>query len=61
MDWGFGNGKGTLLYMECSVNRDLLNSTGKSSQCSVVTYVQMDMCICTAESLCCTEEINTTL
>ena len=38
---------------------DLLYSTGKSAQYSVITYMGMDMCICIAESLCCTTEINT--
>ena len=60
MDWGFQNGKGILLYMERMINGDLLYSTGKSTHCSVITYMGMDMCICLTESLCCTAEINKT-
>ena len=61
MDWGLGNGKSTLLYMEWMVNRDLLYSIGKSTQCSVITHMGMNICICMAESLCCTAEIHTVL
>ena len=35
--------------------------TGNSTQCSVITHMEMDMCMCMAESLCCTAEINTIL
>ena len=40
------------LHTERMVNGALLRSTGKSTHCSVKTYVGMDMCICVAESLC---------
>lgn len=52
---------GILLYIEWMINTDLLYSTGKSAQCSVITLTGMDMCICMVESLSCTAEINTTL
>ena len=61
MDWGFGIGNCTLLYMEWMIDGDLLYSTKKSAQCSVITYMGMNKCLCTDESLCCTSEINTTL
>ena len=50
-----------LLLMEWVVNGDLLYSTGKSTQYSVIVYMRMDMCICITESLCCAAEVNTTL
>ena len=37
---------------------DMLYSTGKSTQCSVITYMGMDVCICVAESLCYTADIS---
>ena len=37
---------------------DLLCSMGNSAQCSVTSYMGMDMYICKNESLCCTAEIN---
>ena len=43
MDAGLGDGKGTLLYMEWMIKRDLLHSPGKSTQWSVITCVRMDM------------------
>ena len=61
MDWEFGTGTCTLWCIEWMVNRDLLYSTGKSTQYSVVAYMGMDMCICITESFGYTEEINTTL
>ena len=45
-------------------NKDLLCSTGNSTQYSVITYMKkerMNICICITESLCCTPETNTTL
>ena len=39
MDWELGIGKCTLLYMEWMINGDQLYSTGKSTQCSVITYM----------------------
>ena len=38
MDWEFGTGICTLLYIEWMVNRDLLYSTGNSTQYSVIIY-----------------------
>ena len=43
MDWEFGTGICTLLYMERMVNRDLLNSTGDSTQCSVIIYMEKNL------------------
>lgn len=43
MDAGLGDGKGTLLYMEWMIKSNLLHSPGKSTQCSVITCVRMDM------------------
>lgn len=61
MDWRFGDGKCTLLYTEWMINRDQWDSAGKSSQCSVINSMGMDVCICMAESLCGTSEIITKL
>ena len=55
---GSGVGEGqrhTFVY-----EMDLLQSTGESIQCSVITYMRMAVCICMAESLCCRTKINTT-
>ena len=41
------------------VNRDMLYNTGKSTQYSVISYMEMDTCICKTESLCCIAAINT--
>ena len=59
----------TLLYMEWMSNKDLLSSTGKFAQYSLVTYVGKESekewlyvyVLCISESLCCTSETNTTL
>ena len=66
MDWGFGTGICTLLYIDWINNGDLLYSTGKSTGYSVIIYTtknlkKKDMYICITESLCCTAEIITTL
>ena len=61
MDWELGTGTYTLLYVEWTINRDLLCSTGKSTQCSAIACMGMDGCIGIAESLCCTAAMNTTL
>ena len=37
---------------------DMLYSTGKSTQCSVITYMGMDVCVRVAESLCYTADIS---
>ena len=39
MDWQFVIGVCTLLYMEWMANRDLLNSTGNSTQYPAMTYL----------------------
>ena len=42
MDWGFGIGICTLLYMEKMVNGDLLYSTVNSIQYPVITYMRKE-------------------
>ena len=48
-------------------NKDLLYSTGNSTQYSAMTYMRkeskkrVDICICVTDCLCCTAETNTTL
>ena len=49
-------------------NKDLLHSSGKSIQYSVIAYMRKESekewiytCICMTESLCCTPKTNTTL
>ena len=39
MNWGFGTGIYTLRYTERLTNRDLLNSTGNTTQYSVIICV----------------------
>ena len=39
MDWEFGTGIYTLLYTKLIGNKDLLNSSEKSIQYSVIVYV----------------------
>ena len=57
----------TLLYIKQITNKDLLYSTGNSTQYSVMTYMgkeskkRVDICKCITDSLCSTEENNTTL
>ena len=43
MDWKFGTGICTLLYMEWMVNRNLLYSTGNCTQYSVITYIEKNL------------------
>ena len=49
------------------MNKDLLYSTGNSTQYFVMAYMgkeskkRVDKCICITDSLCCTPETNTTL
>lgn len=38
MDWGFGIGRCTLLYLERMVNEDPLYSAGNSTHYSMMTY-----------------------
>ena len=51
MEQRFGNAECTLSNTEWITNRDLLYSTVKSTQCSVMTYMEVDMCIFMVESL----------
>ena len=39
LGWEFGIDIFTLLYLKQITNKDLLNSTGNSAQCSVKTYI----------------------
>ena len=55
-----------LLSIKKITNKNLLCSTGNATQCSVLTkregnLKRGDICIPIADSLCCTEETNTTL
>ena len=61
----------TLLYMKQITNKDLLYSTGNSTQYLVKEYLCVCVCVCVyiythtylyiTESLCCILETNTTL
>ena len=59
----------TLLYIKQITNKDLLYSTGNSTQYSVMTYMGTEskkkewiyVYIYITDSLCCTPETNTTL
>ena len=56
----------TLLHVRQRASKDLLCSTGHSTQYSVITYVRkeskkINKCAYITESLCCTPETNTTL
>ena len=63
----FGKVMYTLLYLKWITNRKLLYSTWNSAQCYVPAWSgegfegRMDMCICVAESLCCSPETTTIL
>ena len=67
MNWEFVTGICTLLYREWMVNRELLYSTGNSTQYFVITYMgneaekRVDQLVHITESLCYIAEINTTL
>ena len=57
----------TLLCIKQITSKNLLYSTGKSTQYSVMAYMgkeskkRVDICICITNSLCCTPESNTAL
>ena len=57
----------TLLYIKQIRNKNVLYSTGNSTQRSVMTYTgkkdskRVDTCICITDSFCHTPENNTTL
>ena len=61
--WKILHSKNHFGYMEWIVSRDLLYSSGKSTQCSVITCMGMGMGMgmWMAESHCFTAEINTAL
>ena len=51
-------------YIKWITNKDLLYSTGNSTQYFVMAYMgkeRVDICICMTDSLCCTPETNATL
>ena len=56
--WEIGVGIYTLLCVKLVSNEELLYSTGKSTQYSVMAYVgkesEKDMCVCITDLLCCT-------
>ena len=61
----FGTDIYTLLYIKQIIKKDLLYSTGKSTQYSVITYMGKEcekecICLCITDSLCCIPEPNTT-
>ena len=69
INWEIGTDIYTLLNVKQKKNkidnRDLLQSTGNLTQCSVMTYMgkeskRVDICICITDSLCRTPETNTT-
>ena len=66
-NWEIGVDIYTLLCMKQITNKHLLYSTGTSTQCSLVTYIERkskekrDICILIADSFCCPVETNTTL
>ena len=66
MNWEIGIDVYTLLCIKQIANENLLYSTGNSTQCSEGDLngketQKGDMCIRTADSLCCTPEMSTTL
>ena len=54
-----------LLYTKYITNKDLLYSTGNSTQYSIMTYMEIEskkrMDICITDSLCCISEAYITL
>ena len=42
MEWEFGVSRCKLLYIEWIINKDLLYSTGNSTQYSVITYMRKE-------------------
>ena len=67
INWEIGFDIYTLLYIKQITNKNLLYSTGNSTQCSVVDLNEKeiqkrgDICIHIADSLRCTAETNITL
>ena len=64
--WEFVTGMYTLLYLKWITNDVLMYSTGNTAQCYVVAWVggvlgRRDICVCMAESLCCSPKTITTL
>ena len=53
----------TLLYLTRTTDKDLLGSTGNSTQYSYGKRIlkRIETCLCTTESVCSTPETNTTL
>ena len=64
-DWAFGISRDELLYVEWVNNKTILCSTGKYIQYSVTNHngkeYEKEYILCVTGSLCCTEDINTTL
>ena len=67
INWEIGIDIYTLLHIKQITNKNLLYSTGNSTQYSVMTYMGKEskkewiICICITDSLCCRAETNTTL
>ena len=67
INWETGIDIYTVLYIKPKTNKNLLYSTGNSTQYSVMAYMgkesknRVDICICITDSLCCTPKTNTTL
>ena len=67
INWEVENDIFTLLHIKQITNKNLLYSTGKSTQYSVMTYIRieskkgMDIGIYITDSLCCSAETSTTL
>ena len=64
INWEIGMDIYTLLYIKETTSKDLLYSTGNSTQYSVMAFRGKEskkVYICITDSLCCTPETNTTL
>ena len=67
INWESGIAIYTLLYIKQITNKNLLYSTGNSTQYPLMNFMgiesikRVDICICITDSLCYTAETNTTL
>ena len=65
INWEIGIDIDTLLYIKQITNKNLLYSIRNYIQYSVMTYIEteskkrVDICVCIADSFCCTAETNT--
>ena len=66
INWEIGTDICTLLYIKQITNKNLLYSTGNSTQYSVMAYMvkesknerRVDICICITDSLCCIPKLT---